>query len=82
MYNNNSEWKRNITYFLGIYKVISGCSDLYYIPQSYIRRFIELGKEMIKSKIFLECAVQAIFSIISAPKYHIIYIRSLWGDER
>ena len=37
---------------------------------------------MVKSKIFLECAVQAIFSIISAPKYHIIYIRSLWGDER
>jgi len=82
MFNNNSEWKRNITYFLGIYKVISGFSDLYYIPQSYIRRFIELGKEMIKSKIFLECAVQAIFSIISAPKYHIIYIRSLWGAER
>ena len=37
---------------------------------------------MVKSKIFLECAVQAIFSIISAPKYHIIYIRSLWGDDR
>ena len=82
MYNNNSEWKRNITYFSGIYKVIWGFSDLYYIPQCYISRFIELGREMLKSKIVLECAVQAIFAIISAPKYHIIYIRSLWGDER
>ena len=82
IYNNNLEWKRNITYFLGVYKIIFGLSDLYYIPQYYIRRFIELGREMLKSKIFLECGVQAIFGIISAPKYHIIYLRALWGDER
>ena len=56
--------------------------NIYYIPQYYISRFIELGREMIKSKIFLECAVQAIFAIISAPKYHIIYLRALWKDER
>ena len=82
MYNNNSEWKRNITNFFGVYKIIYGISDLYYIPQNYINRFIELGREMINSKIFLECAVQATFAIISAPKYHIIYLRALWGNER
>ena len=82
MYNSNSEWKRNITNFFGAYKVVGGLSDLYYIPQNYISRFIELGREMINSKIFLECAVQAIFAIISAPKYHIIYLRALWNDER
>ena len=82
MYNSNSEWKRNITNFFGAYKVVNGLSDLYYIPQNYISRFIELGREMINSKIFLECAVQAIFAIISAPKYHIIYLRALWNDER
>ena len=82
MYNNNSEWKRNITNFFGVYKVISGLSDLYYIPQDYIIRFIELGREMLKQKIFLECAVQSIFAIISAPKYHIIFLRALWGNER
>ena len=82
MYNNNSEWKRNITNFFGVYKIIYGIADLYYIPQNYINRFIELGREMINSKIFLECAVQATFAIISAPKYHIIYLRALWGNER
>ena len=82
MYNSNSEWKRNITNFFGVYKIIYGIADLYYIPQNYINRFIELGREMINSKIFLECAVQAIFAIISAPKYHIIYLRALWNDER
>ena len=82
MYNSNSEWKRNITNFFGAYKVVDGLSDLYYIPQNYISRFIELGREMINSKIFLECAVQATFAIISAPKDHIIYLRALWGNER
>ena len=82
MYINNLEWKRNITNFVGDFKIINGLSDLFYIPQHYISRFIELAKEMLKSKIFLECAVQAIFAIMSAPKYHIIYLRALWNENR
>ena len=78
----NLDWKRNMTNFFGVYKIFFGLSDLYYIPQYYINSFIQLAKEMFNSKIFLECAVHAIFAIILAPKYHAIYLRALWGDER
>ena len=44
--------------------------------------FTQLVKEMYNSKIFLECAVPAAFAIISSPKYQIIYIRPIWGNER
>ena len=79
---NNLEWKRNITNFYGEYKLFSGFSDLYYIPKYYISNFIEISKKMLDSKIFLECAIDTIFAIISAPKNQIIHIRALWGEER
>ena len=82
IYKNNTKWKRKITNFYGSYRIVFGLSDLYYIPHYYIKRFIELEREIIKSKIFLECAVQAAFGIISAPKYHIIYLRALWDEDR
>ena len=79
---NNLEWKLNITNFYGEYKLFSGFSDLYYIPKYYIQNFIEISKKMLDSKIFLECAIDTIFAIISAPKNQIIHIRPLWGEER
>ena len=82
IYKNNTKWKCKITNFYGSYRIVFGLSDLYYIPHYYIKRFIELEREIIKSKIFLECAVQAAFGIISAPKYHIIYLRALWDEDR
>ena len=55
---------------------------MYYVPQYYITSFIKLEKEMFDSRIFLECAIDNVFAIISAPKYYAIYSRALWGDDR
>ena len=79
---NNLEWKQNITNFYGEYKLFTGFSDLYYIPKYYVPNFIKISKKMLDSKIFLECAIDTIFAIISAPKNHIIHIKPLWGEER
>ena len=80
--NNNLEWKNKFTNFFGMLKIFNGFSDLYYIPNYYIQRFIELLKTMYESKIFLECAVHASFAIISAPKYQVMHIRPLWVKEK
>ena len=82
LYEHNSTWKENITNFFGVTKVFNGFADLYYIPNYYMSTFTQLVKEMYNSKIFLECAVPAAFAIISSPKYQIIYIRPIWGNER
>ena len=37
---------------------------------------------MFKSKIFLTCAVPNAMAILLAPKYQIIYINPLYGEER
>ena len=37
---------------------------------------------MYDEKVFLECAIPAIFAILSAPKYHSLYIKALWHSER
>ena len=57
-------------------------SDFYYIPNNYIDKFIEYAHIMYEEKIFLECAIPAIFGIISAPENHVIYERALWLSER
>ena len=80
--DNNLEYKKNLTNFFGVYDIFYGFSDMYYVPQYYITSFIKLEKEMFDSKIFLECAIDNVFAIISAPKYYAIYSRALWGDDR
>lgn len=62
--NKNLDWKINLTKFFGRYDIYNGLSDLYYIPISYISKFIELSKKMYASRIFLECAIPTIFSVI------------------
>ena len=79
---SKSEYKTNYIQFFGFYELFKGLSDLYYIPKNYINNFIELAQKMYEGNVFLECAVHAIFAIISAPKYQAIYIRPLWLHER
>ena len=80
--DNNLEWKQKVIQFYGMYKIFSGLTDFYYIPNSYMKNYIELIKKMYDSKIFLECAVHTTFAIMAAPKYQVIRIRALYADER
>ena len=80
--DKNIKYKQNYIQFFGYYKLYIGLSDLYYIPNNYITNFIELAQKMYERRVFLECAVPSIFAILSAPKYHSIYIRALWNFER
>ena len=82
IYENNLDWKINITQFFGVFDIFIGLSDLYYIPNYYISKFVELSKKMYESRIFLECAVHASFGIILAPKNQYLHIRPLWDLER
>ena len=79
---NNTEWKKNMTNFFGMFNIFNGFADLYYIPNYYVPGFTELLSKMYESRIFLECAVLASFAIISAPKYQLMHIRPLWTKER
>ena len=82
MMDNNLEWKKNITKFYGKYKLVNGFSDLYYVPNYYMKDFIKLLDEMYKSKIFLECSIHTSFGILLAPKYQVFDINAIWADER
>ena len=77
----NEDWRQKLTNFNGMFRILNGISDFHYIPNDYIRPFIDLAKKMYDNKIFLECAVHTTFGIISAEKNHVIYIRPLWSPE-
>ena len=80
--DNNPDWKEKVINFYGMYKIFSGLTDFYYIPNNYMINYIELIEKMYDSKIFLECAVHTSFAIMSAPKYQVIRIRALYAQER
>ena len=80
--NNNLEWKRNITKYLGVFDIPISISDFYYLPSYIVPRYCKIIEEMYNSQFFLECAVPTSFGILLAPKYQIIYFRGLWGQTR
>ena len=82
IFNNNIEWKINITKFLSFFDIPIMISDFYYIPQNIINKFLEIIEIMYNSKIFLECAIPSSFGILLLPKYQIIYFKGLWGEKR
>ena len=82
IYENNTKYKQNYIKFYGYYKLMKGLSDFYYIPDSSMSEFIELADKMNERRVFLEYAIPAIFGLLSAPKYHAINQRGLWGQDR
>ena len=62
--------------------MIHGFSDFFYLPNYYASKIYSIFEEMFKSKIFLTCAVPNAMAILLAPKYQIIYINPLYGEER
>ena len=81
--NNHTNWKQNLTKFLGnIYYIPEGIADFYYVPNYIAFRLCELFKVMYKSKIFLECAVPSSFGILLNKEYQLIYLRALFGQNR
>ena len=82
IYENNIKYKQNYIKFYGFYKLFKGLSDFYYIPNNFMDEFIELAQKMDEKNVFLEYAVPAIFAQLSAPKYHAINQRGLWGPDR
>ena len=80
--DNNIEWKKNITQFIGSYNLYITLSDFYYLPKFYAFKFCDIIKTMYTAKLFLECAVPITFGILLSPKYQIIYYEGLWGESR
>ena len=81
--NNNSNWKINLTYFLGNkYYIPLGLSDFYYIPNYIASQICEIFKVMYNSKVFLECAVPTSFGILLKKEYQLIYLNALWRENR
>lgn len=81
--NNHTNYKQNLTNFLGnTYYLPVGIADFYYVPNYIAFRLCELFKVMYKSKIFLECAVPSSFGILLNKEYQIIYLRALFGQDR
>ena len=81
--SNNSNWKQNLTNFLGKkYYIPVGLADFYYIPNNIAFRICEIFKVLYNSKIFLECAVPTSFGILLNKEYQLIHLKSLWGKNR
>ena len=82
VFNKKKEWKNKIVSFNGFFEIIYGMSDFYYLPNNYALKICSILEEMYKSKIFLECAIPNSMGILLAPKYQIITINPLWGNQR
>ena len=82
IFDQNNEWKNNLIKFNGLFEVLSGMSDFYYLPNYYASKIIDIFVKFYKSKIFLECAIPNSFGILLAVKYQILIIGALWEDQR
>ena len=78
----NKKWKKNLTTFFNGTVIGHGISDFYYLPNYFVRDFIEVAKEFYNSTVFLEQAVPSIYGILMKPIYQYIYFIALWKDDR
>ena len=74
--------KSKLIKFNGYYEIIWGKADTYYLPNKYISNLFDLFDTMYNLKIFIECAVPISIGSLLLPKYQLIYINPLGGEDR
>ena len=80
--SNNSEWKQNITDFIGSYGIPKVYVDNMYFPNSMFNKFIDIVEQMYKRKIFHEMAIPSALGIMNLPRYKLSTILALWRRDR
>ena len=82
MLNKKINWKNNLTKFYNSEIIGHGISDFFYLPNYFVKEYMEIAIEFYKQKIFLELAVPSIYGILLKPLYQLIYFNGLWDDNR
>jgi len=79
MVKRQKEWHNRIIQFNGYFDIFMSKADLFYLPNEYALKLLNLFNIMYNSSIFLECAFPTSIGILLAPKYQIIYFLALEG---
>jgi len=79
MMKRQSDWNNKMIKFIGYSEVLMAKADLFYLPNNYALKLLNLFEKMFNSTLFLECAFPTSIGILLAPKYQIIFIKPLEG---